>query len=109
MGAEHHSDPSVQRGMVARIPFFLQAAIPWFLVEIIFVAGLLVLTVIRAMQRAEVGYEDEAGFHYGNADSHHRGDSRLAVSSHKIKVQTCNHSRSRESKKNGRRPHTRNE
>jgi hypothetical protein len=92
--------------MVAGISFFLQAAIPWYLIEIIFMAGLLILTVIRAIQRAEIGYQDGTGFHYGNANSDRHGSSRFAKSSRKIEVQTCVHSRSRESRKSGRRPHT---
>ncbi len=81
---------------------FQFATISWAWMEIVLFVGLLVLTLIRAIQHAEVGYENEAGFHYGNTEEAGRKISRSARPLPSVEEHSCHHSRVRENKKSCR-------
>lgn len=82
--------------------FFQLATIPWAFMEIMLLAGLLILTLIRAVQQSEVGYENEAGFHYGNPEEAGRKPARSAHPLLPIEARSCHHSRVRENKDHSR-------
>lgn len=93
--------------MAADLCISLLALIPRRLVEIFLVTALLILTFLGAMRKAEIGYEDEAGFHYGNArQTNFRATSRSAKSTYAPESQSCDHSRSREGKTSGSHIHS---
>lgn len=81
---------------------FQLATIPWMWMEIALLVGLLVLTLIRAVQKSEVGYENESGFHYGNSEDAGRKISRSARPLPLVEAHSCHHSRMRENKNPGR-------
>ncbi len=77
---------------------FQLASIPWGRMEIALLAGLLILTLIRTIQQSEVGYQNESGFHYGDAEDTRRQISRSARPFSLVENHSCHHSRARENK-----------
>jgi len=78
----------------------LNATIPWSLAGFFLSGAAITLVLLRAIRQAEVGYEDETGFHYGNFNPSSGGKgSRPAKPLRGHDVYSCDHSKSRENKR----------
>jgi ABC-type nickel/cobalt efflux system permease component RcnA len=82
------------------------AVIPWFWIETLLLVGLTILTLVRAVQKTEVGYEDEAGFHYGSMDENNRRASRSAQPMRHLEPHSCLHSHNHENRTSSRHART---
>jgi len=93
--------------MTGDVSIFLNATIPWSLAGFFLSGAALTLVLLRAIRHAEVGYEDESGFHYGDLGSSSSGKgSRPAKPLRGNDIYSCDHSKSRENKtsRHGPRP-----
>jgi hypothetical protein len=95
--------------MAADLSIFLHASIPWYLTGAILFGCIGLLAVLFAIRKAEAGYEDDTGFHYGSAGQVSLKNSRPAKTLHAHEILSCDHSRVREGKTGRRRPHTKKE
>jgi hypothetical protein len=95
--------------MAAELSIFLLASIPWYLTGAILLGCVGLLAVLLAIRKAETGYEDDTGFHYGTARHFSMKNSRPAKTLHAQEMLSCDHSRVREGKIGGRRSSTKRE
>lgn len=77
---------------------FHLAVIPWFWIKALLLVGLTILTLVRAVKKTEIGYENETGFHYGNEEDNYRKASRSAHPLSPLATHSCLHSRIHENR-----------
>jgi len=85
--------------MTGEVFTLFNAVVPWSLAVFFLSGAAATLVLFRALRHAEVGYEDESGFHYGQLDSSRSSKgSRPAKPVGATEIYSCDHSKSRENK-----------